>query len=87
MAHCWHWPLTTRDPGGFAGCGAKPGERGYDPNLWFDNVEVIVAEQVGRETVQYVSNIFKYYLTYRWIDTADAERAAARRATGMEDAP
>ena len=64
----------------------EAGERGYDPNLWFDNVEVIVAEQVGRETVQYVSNIFKYYLTYRWIDTADAERAAARRATGMEDA-
>ena len=62
-------------------------ERGYDHNLWFDNVEVIVAEQVGRETVQYVSNIFKYYLTYRWINTADAERAAARRATGMEDAP
>ena len=62
-------------------------ERGYDQNLWFDNVEVIVAEQVGRETVQYVSNIFKYYLTYRWINTADAERAAARRATGMEDAP
>ena len=65
----------------------EAGERGYDPNLWFDNVEVIVAEQVGRETVQYVSNIFKYYLTYRWINTADAERAAARRATGIEDAP
>ena len=62
-------------------------ERGYDHNLWFDNVEVIVAEQVGRETVQYVSNIFKYYLTYRWINTADAERAAARRATGVEDSP
>jgi len=65
----------------------EAGERGYNPNLWFDNVEVIVAEQVGRETVQYVSNIFKYYLTYRWINTADAERAAARRATGIEDAP
>ena len=65
----------------------EAGERGYDPNLWFDNVEVIVAEQVGRETVQYVSNIFKYYLTYRWINTADAERAAARRATGIEDGP
>ena len=59
-------------------------ERGYDPNLWFDNVEVIVAEQVGRETVQYVGNIFKYYLTYRWINTADAERAAARRASGID---
>ena len=60
-------------------------ERGYDPNKWFDNVEVIVAEQIGRETVQYVGNIFKYYLTYRWINTADAERAAARRAAGIED--
>lgn len=60
-------------------------ERGYDPNLWFDNVEVIVAEQVGRETVQYVANIFKYYLTYRWINTADAERSAARRASGIDD--
>jgi len=60
-------------------------ERGYDPNKWFDNVEVIVAEQVGRETVQYVSNIFKYYLTYRWINASDAERAAARRASGIED--
>ncbi len=59
-------------------------ERGYDPNLWFDNVEVIVAEQVGRETVQYVSNIFKYYLTYRWINVADAERAAARKASGID---
>ena len=65
----------------------EAGERGYNPNLWFDNVEVIGAEQVGRETVHYVSNIFKYYLTYRWINTADAERAAARRSTGMEDAP
>jgi membrane-bound lytic murein transglycosylase MltF len=58
--------------------------RGYDPNRWFDNVEVVVAEQVGRETVQYVSNIFKYYLSYRWINAADAERAAAREATGVE---
>ena len=58
--------------------------RGYDPNLWFDNVEVIVAEQIGRETVQYVSNIFKYYLTYRWINTADAERTAARKASGVD---
>ncbi len=62
-------------------------ERGYDPNLWFDNVEIIVAEQIGRETVQYVANIFKYYLTYRWINTADAERAAARRASGVEATP
>ena len=65
----------------------EAGERGYDPNLWFDNVEIIVAEQIGRETVQYVANIFKYYLTYRWINAADAERAAARRASGIKTTP
>ena len=40
-------------------------ERGLDPDIWFDNVESIAAQRIGRETVQYVSNIFKYYLTYR----------------------
>jgi membrane-bound lytic murein transglycosylase MltF len=40
-------------------------EQGLDPNVWFDNVETIAAQRIGRETVQYVSNIFKYYVTYR----------------------
>ncbi len=34
-------------------------EKGYDPNVWFDNVELVAAEEIGRETVQYVSNIFR----------------------------
>src|SRR4030095_16854220 len=38
------------------------GQRGLDSNVWFDNVELIAAEKVGRETVTYVSNIYKYYL-------------------------
>ncbi|MGE5237285.1 MAG: lytic transglycosylase F, partial [Chloroflexota bacterium] len=37
----------------------------YDPNVWFRNVEVIAAARIGRETVQYVSNIYKYYIAYR----------------------
>ena len=40
---------------------------GYDPNVWFQNVEVIAARRIGRETVQYVSNIYKYYTAYRLI--------------------
>ena len=40
-------------------------EMGLDPNRWFRNVELAVLELVGRETVQYVSNINKYYLIYR----------------------
>lgn len=39
--------------------------RGLDQNVWFNNVEVIASERVGRETVTYVSNIYKYYLAYR----------------------
>ncbi len=38
---------------------------GFDPNVWFNNVEVVAARRIGRETVQYVSNIAKYYTAYR----------------------
>ena len=36
----------------------------FNPNVWFNNVEVIAAKRIGRETVQYVSNIYKYYTAY-----------------------
>ncbi len=39
-------------------------EMGLDPNVWFKNVEVVAAKRIGRETVQYVNNIFKYYVVY-----------------------
>jgi membrane-bound lytic murein transglycosylase MltF len=39
-------------------------EMGLDPTIWFKNVEVVAAKRIGRETVQYVSNIFKYYIAY-----------------------
>ncbi len=59
-------------------------ERGYDPNRWFDHVEVIAAEQIGRETVQYVSNIFKYYLSYKLVDQQSERRERARLEAGVE---
>ncbi len=37
-------------------------EQGLDPNKWFGNVELIAAKDIGQETVQYVSNIYKYYV-------------------------
>ena len=42
-------------------------KRGLDPNIWFDNVERIVAERIGSETVQYVSNIYKYSVAYKLV--------------------
>jgi membrane-bound lytic murein transglycosylase MltF len=41
--------------------------RGLDPNIWFNNVEVVAAARIGRETVQYVRNIYKYYVAYEYI--------------------
>lgn len=40
-------------------------EQGLDPNKWFGNVELIAAKDIGQETVQYVSNIYKYYVAYK----------------------
>jgi len=42
----------------------KAQARGLNPNVWFDNVEVIAAEVIGRETVQYIQNIYNYYVSY-----------------------
>ena len=42
-------------------------KRGLNPNVWFGNVEQIASERIGRETVTYVSNIYKYYIAYRLV--------------------
>ena len=34
--------------------------------VWFGNVEVIAAERIGRETVTYVANIYKYHVGTSW---------------------
>jgi membrane-bound lytic murein transglycosylase MltF len=41
-------------------------KRGLDPNVWFGN-EQITSERIGRETVTYVSDIYKNYVAYRLI--------------------
>ncbi|WP_375739888.1 transglycosylase SLT domain-containing protein [Pseudomonas boanensis] len=38
---------------------------GLDKNVWFGNVEHAAARIVGRETVDYVGNIYKYYVAYK----------------------
>jgi len=39
--------------------------RGLDPNVWFNNVELVVAAKVGSEPVDYVSNIYRYFIAYK----------------------
>jgi membrane-bound lytic murein transglycosylase MltF len=60
-------------------------KQGLDPNLWFGNVEQIASERIGRETVTYVANIYKYYIAYKLV-AQEAERRAAAKATVTDGA-
>jgi len=48
-------------------------EQGLDQDKWFGNVELVVAKDIGQETVQYVANIYKYYVAYKM--TLEQKRA------------
>jgi membrane-bound lytic murein transglycosylase MltF len=52
-------------------------KRGLDPNIWFQNVEYVVAEKIGQETITYVNNIYKYYIGYRLVLDGQAARTEA----------
>jgi membrane-bound lytic murein transglycosylase MltF len=59
-------------------------KRGLDPNVWFGNVEQIASERVGRETVTYVSNIYKYYVAYRLVQAERERREGAKKLAAGE---
>ena len=61
-------------------------KRGLDPNVWFGNVEQIASERIGRETVTYVSNIYKYFVAYRLVMEENQRRAASREALKAKEA-
>lgn len=56
--------------------------RGLDPNVWFGNVEQVVSARVGRETVNYVGSIYKYYVAYRLVVEGNERRTAAKASIG-----
>ena len=45
----------------------KAGAQGFNPNLWFNNVDIVVQKHVGMQPVVYVGNIYRYYTIYRQI--------------------
>jgi membrane-bound lytic murein transglycosylase MltF len=53
--------------------------RDVDANVWFDNVERIAAERIGRETVTYVGNIYKYYVAYTLVQGEYIERRELKK--------
>jgi membrane-bound lytic murein transglycosylase MltF len=90
-------PMTQLDKGLFAFASYNAGagrirqlrkeaaQRGLDPNVWFGNVEQIASERIGRETVTYVSNIYKYYVAYKLAVEERERRAGAKE--GMKTSP
>ena len=55
-----------------------------NPDIWFDNVEIAASRIVGTETVQYVSNIYKYYIAYELVKEREAQKASQK--TGLSAA-
>ena len=53
---------------------------GLDPNVWFGNVELVAAKEIGQETVTYVANIYKYYVAYK---LAVEQRQIREKARGL----
>jgi membrane-bound lytic murein transglycosylase MltF len=45
----------------------RSNKMGINPNIWFGHVENAAARFIGRETVQYVRNIYKYYIAYQMV--------------------
>jgi membrane-bound lytic murein transglycosylase MltF len=65
-------------PGRIRQLRAETKKRGLDPNVWFGNVERVASERIGRETVTSVSNIYKYYITYKLLSDQRDRREAAK---------
>jgi membrane-bound lytic murein transglycosylase MltF len=55
-----------------------------NPDVWFNNVEIAASRIVGRETVQYVTNVYKYYIAYELVKQSETQKAAARAQTSKD---
>ena len=69
-------------PGNISKMRTEAAKRGLDPDKWFNNVELIVAEKIGMETTTYVRNIYKYYTAYKL--TTDAQDVARKEREKQE---
>jgi membrane-bound lytic murein transglycosylase MltF len=60
-------------------------QAGLDPNIWFNNVEVGAAKVAGLTPVQYISNIYMYYISYQLsIERLEADRKAHEGMDAMK---
>ena len=50
----------------------------------FRNVDIVVSDKIGRETITYVGNIYKYYIAYEMALERNKKKEAVRQAQGLE---
>ncbi|CTQ51684.1 Membrane-bound lytic murein transglycosylase F precursor [Roseibium album] len=62
----------------------KAKKKGYDPDKWFGNVEWIVASEIGRQPVDYVGNIYQYYVVFHNERLRRKAEAAAKKAAAQK---
>jgi hypothetical protein len=77
-----HVRVLQRGAGAHPPAAARRGAARSRPNVWFGNVERVASERIGRETVTYVSNIYKYYVAYRLVLEENERLAKAKRSVG-----
>jgi len=85
--HLFAFAAYNAGPNRIARLRGAAAKRGLDANRWFNNVELVAAEEIGRETVQYVSNIYKYYIAYKLVVERARQREASKARALANPAP
>ena len=84
MSELDRWLFTfaayNAGPARVAGLRRAAAERDLDPDRWFRHVELVAADRIGRETVEYVRNVYRYYIAYGLI-----EQTLASKDNALED--
>lgn len=89
-----HFDPFNRSLFAFASYNAGPGkiaslrkiaaERGFNPDVWLNNVEIVTSEKVGLETTTYVRNVMKFYYSYKLMLERSKEKSKALPSTITE---
>jgi membrane-bound lytic murein transglycosylase MltF len=74
-------------PGNIARMRREAAQRQLDPDKWFNNVEIVVAEKIGAETTTYVRNIYKYYVAYKLTLEMEETQRKARESLAQVRRP
>ncbi len=80
----WMFGLAAYNagPARIVGLRRQAEREGYDPDRWVDNVELLASRRIGGETVRYVRNILKYYVSYRLAFESSRRRQEVQTPSG-----